>query len=137
MADEPIIFLVVEDVLELHAAGLEKYGGAAGIRDRHALESAVMQPQASFGGEFLYEDVFAMAAAYAFHIAEAHPLGARRAARRSVALASGHRRCASAGSHARRRGQARADGRAPGGWPTLPRSVTRPRLRASPLTARA
>jgi death-on-curing protein len=71
MADEPIIFLVVEDVLELHAAGLEKYGGAAGIRDRHALESAVMQPQASFGGEFLYEDVFAMAAAYAFHIAEA------------------------------------------------------------------
>jgi death-on-curing protein len=34
-------------------------------------ESAVMQPQASFGGEFLYEDVFAMAAAYAFHIAEA------------------------------------------------------------------
>jgi death on curing protein len=30
-----------------------------------------MQAQATFGGEFLHEDLFAMAAAYAFHIAEA------------------------------------------------------------------
>jgi death-on-curing protein len=30
-----------------------------------------MQPQSTFDGEYLYEDVFAMAAAYAFHIAEA------------------------------------------------------------------
>jgi death-on-curing protein len=37
------------------------------------LESAVMTPQASFGGEYLHSDLFEMAAAYAFHIAENQP----------------------------------------------------------------
>lgn len=52
---------------------LESYGGATGIRDRGLLESAVMMPQASFGGEFVHKGVFEMAAAYAFHIAENQP----------------------------------------------------------------
>ncbi len=30
-------------------------------------------PRATFGGQFLHEDLFAMAAAYAFHIAENQP----------------------------------------------------------------
>ena len=34
---------------------------------------AVATPQASFGGEFVHEDLFAMAAAYAFHIAQNQP----------------------------------------------------------------
>lgn len=37
------------------------------------LESAVMMPQTSFGGEYLHQDLFEMAAAYAFHIAENQP----------------------------------------------------------------
>ena len=32
-----------------------------------------MTPQASFGGEYLHSDIFEMAAAYAFHIAENQP----------------------------------------------------------------
>ncbi|MFZ4404673.1 MAG: type II toxin-antitoxin system death-on-curing family toxin [Pseudobdellovibrionaceae bacterium] len=66
-------FLSLDDVLALHEMQLESYGGATGIRDRGLLESAVMMPQASFGGEFVHKDVYEMAAAYAFHIAENQP----------------------------------------------------------------
>lgn len=66
-------FLHVEDVLSIHKRQLEAFGGQDGIRDRGLLESAVAMPQATFGGEFLHEDIFAMAAAYAFHIAENQP----------------------------------------------------------------
>ncbi len=37
-------FLDVEDVLELHALQLARYGGAEGIRDQGLLESAIAQP---------------------------------------------------------------------------------------------
>ena len=37
------------------------------------LESAVAQPRAAFGGEFLHADIFEMAAAYMFHIVQNHP----------------------------------------------------------------
>lgn len=66
-------FLSIEDVIELHDMQLEQYGGATGIRSRELLESAVMMPQASFGGEFVHKDIYEMAAAYAFHIAENQP----------------------------------------------------------------
>ena len=66
-------FLSLDDVLELHEMQLDSYGGATGIRDQGLLESAVMMPQASFGGEFVHKDIFVMAAAYAFHIAENQP----------------------------------------------------------------
>jgi death-on-curing protein len=71
-SDEPL-FLDVEDVVELHATQLSVYGGSAGLRDRGLLESAVAQPRASFGGEFTHEGLFAMAAAYLFHIVSNHP----------------------------------------------------------------
>lgn len=71
-AEEPF-FLEVDDVLEIHATQLEAYGGAAGVRDRGLLESAVAQPQTSFGGTFAHEGLFAMAAAYLFHIVCNHP----------------------------------------------------------------
>jgi death on curing protein len=75
-------FLDVEDVLTIQAALLDEHGGQAGIRDRGLLESAVATPQVTFGGELLHEDLFAMAAAYAFHIAENQPFidGNKRAA---------------------------------------------------------
>jgi len=44
-----------------------------GLRDAGLLESAVSMPRASAGGEFAHEDLFAMAAAYAFHIAQNQP----------------------------------------------------------------
>ncbi len=66
-------FLTVEAVCRIHAVALEQFGGLDGIRDRGLLESAVAQPQASFGGQYLHESLFAMAAAYAFHIAQNQP----------------------------------------------------------------
>ena len=66
-------FLDVDDVLLIHDGQLARYGGAAGIRDEGLLESALATPKATFGGAFVHEDVFAMAAAYAFHIAENQP----------------------------------------------------------------
>lgn len=71
MAESDLEFLDVQEVLELHAAALARWGGMEGVRDLGALSSAVMQPQASFDGEYLHGDLFLMAAAYAFHIAEA------------------------------------------------------------------
>jgi death-on-curing protein len=66
-------FLSVADVLEIHEEQILAYGGIRGIRDNGLLESAVMMPQASFGGEYLHNGLFEMAAAYAFHIAENQP----------------------------------------------------------------
>ena len=65
-------FLTVEDVIEIHALQLERFGGAAGVRDQGLLESAVAQPQMTFGGEFVHADLFAMAAAYFFHLVRNH-----------------------------------------------------------------
>ena len=72
--EEPgaVVFLTVEIVLALHARQLERFGGGAGLRDRGLLESAVAQPQTSFGGTFAHEGLFAMAAAYLFHLVANH-----------------------------------------------------------------
>lgn len=37
------------------------------------LESAIAQPEASFGGQYLHADVFEMAAAYLYHLVMNHP----------------------------------------------------------------
>ena len=65
-------FLSIEDVLEIHELQLARYGGADGLQDRGLLESALAQPQASSGGDFVHENLFAMAAAYLFHIVRNH-----------------------------------------------------------------
>ena len=65
--------LTVDDVLAPHEQQLEPRGGLSGIRQPGLLASAAMQPQASFGGESLHEDRYAMAAAYLFHIVNNHP----------------------------------------------------------------
>ena len=66
-------FLDLEDALALHARQIEAFGGTLGIRDRGLLESALAMPSATFGGQFVHEGIFSMAAAYAFHIAENQP----------------------------------------------------------------
>jgi death on curing protein len=69
----PPIFLSVEEVLALHADQLRLFGGSDGLRDRTLLESAVATPAATFAEDFLHADLFHMAAAYAFHIAQNQP----------------------------------------------------------------
>lgn len=73
MSGARLCFLTVEDVLVLHEMQLEKYGGATGVRERSLLESAVMTPQASFEGQYVHNDIYEMASAYAFHISENQP----------------------------------------------------------------
>ena len=68
-----VVFLSLAEVVELHNDQIKRYGGAEGIRDINLLSSAVAMPYASFGGNLLHEDIFAMAAAYAFHICRDHP----------------------------------------------------------------
>jgi death-on-curing protein len=63
-------FLELEDVFELHADSIARYGGDIGVRDRGLIDAAVAVPRQSFGGEYLHKTLFEMAAAYAFHIAE-------------------------------------------------------------------
>jgi death-on-curing protein len=70
---DEVLFLSVEEVLALHDDQLRLFGGSAGIRDRNALESAIATPAATFDGAFLHDDLFHMAAAYAFHLAENQP----------------------------------------------------------------
>ena len=65
-------FLTLAEVIEIHKNQIELYGGNHGIRDLSLLQSAIAQPEASFGGEFLHKDIFEMAAAYAFHICQNH-----------------------------------------------------------------
>jgi death on curing protein len=66
-------FLDVDDVLELHSTLILEHGGSDGTRDRGLLESAVAQPMASFGGEFLHQDLFEMAAALLVSLVGNHP----------------------------------------------------------------
>lgn len=66
-------FLTLDDVLESHAGQIAHYGGSDGIRDVGLLESALAQPMAMFGGQYLHPNVFEMAAAYLFHLVKNHP----------------------------------------------------------------
>ena len=66
-------FLNKKAVLKIHNQQIEKFGGSFGIRDEGLLESALAQPQASFGGEFLHSTICEQAAAYLYHISMNHP----------------------------------------------------------------
>lgn len=66
-------FLDLDEVLALHEDQIRRYGGMPGLRDLGLLSSAVAMPAATFEGEHLHEDLFAMAAAYLFHLAKNHP----------------------------------------------------------------
>lgn len=69
----PPVFLNLAEVLEIHRDQIERYGGAAGIRDLGLLQSALAMPEAGFEGGYLHKDLFEMAAAYLFHITRNHP----------------------------------------------------------------
>jgi death on curing protein len=68
-----MIFLSRAEVLRIHDMLLRLYGGGSGVRDEGLLESALAQPDATFGGERLHADVAEMAAAYGYHLAKNHP----------------------------------------------------------------
>jgi death on curing protein len=67
------LFLSVEDVIEIHADQIRRYGGSVGIRDVELLHSALGMPEAGFGGQYLHAGTCEMAAAYLYHIVQNHP----------------------------------------------------------------
>ena len=69
---EPL-FLTLAEILQIHQDQIHHYGGTDGVRDMHLLQSALAQPESSFGGVWLHSDLYEMAAAYAFHICQNHP----------------------------------------------------------------
>lgn len=66
------LFLDIERVLQIHRSLIERYGGSEGLRDVGLLHSALAIPQASFGGQWLHNDLFEMAAAYLYHLVQNH-----------------------------------------------------------------
>jgi death-on-curing protein len=75
-------FLTLDDLLALHADRVDRYGGALGVRDIGALRSALGMPSATFERAFLHPTLPEMAAAYLFHVSQAHGFvdGNKRAA---------------------------------------------------------
>ena len=65
-------YLALGEVVELHRRLLEATGGASGIRDFGALESAIAQPKATFGGVDLYPTLVEKAAALGFPLVQGH-----------------------------------------------------------------
>ncbi len=68
-----IKFLDKKTIIAFHKDQIETYGGSSGIRDEGLLDSTLAQPKASFGGEYVHENIFEMAAAYGFHFGQNHP----------------------------------------------------------------
>jgi death on curing protein len=66
-------FLTLAEILELHSRIIEQSGGAAGIRDLAGLESALAQPQMTFGGQELYSTLEAKAASLCLSLVMNHP----------------------------------------------------------------
>lgn len=66
-------YLSLQEVISLHSLLIAQSGGSSGLRDRGALESAVAQPEASFGGEELYPDLASKAAALGHSLIQNHP----------------------------------------------------------------
>lgn len=67
------VYLSVAQVLRLHERLITVFGGSRGLRDAGSLESAVARPQMTFGGEDLYPDIAAKAAALMHSLVMNHP----------------------------------------------------------------
>ena len=65
--------LSYEQVLRLHDALIDEFGGTAGIRDQGLLDSALNMPFATFGGRYLYTSLQAKAAQLGFGLVSNHP----------------------------------------------------------------
>ncbi|MCR4373609.1 MAG: type II toxin-antitoxin system death-on-curing family toxin [Acidobacteria bacterium] len=68
-----MFYLSVDQALHIHRLQTGVYGGAASLRDRGGLESAMGRPSTTFGGEDLYPDVASKAAALMHSLVLNHP----------------------------------------------------------------
>lgn len=66
-------YLSLPEILELHNRIIETTGGARGIRDIRALESAINQSRLTFDRTDLYPNIITKAAALCFFLVMNHP----------------------------------------------------------------
>ncbi len=83
-----IQFITVSRVLFIHDQMVKRFGGSHGVRDMGLVESAVARPQATFGGEYLYQSIFDKGAALLQSLLKNHPFidGNKRTALTSAGL---------------------------------------------------
>lgn len=88
MKSPTIQFITVTRVLAIHSYMVKRFGGSEGVRDLGLVESAVARPQSSFGGEYLYKNIFDMAAALLQSLLKNHPFvdGNKRTALSSASI---------------------------------------------------
>ena len=67
-----MIYLTTAEVVQLHDRVVQQSGGMPGIRDIRLVDSAVYQPQATFGGHELLPTLPEKAAALGFSLAKNH-----------------------------------------------------------------
>jgi death-on-curing protein len=73
-------YLTREELLDLHAYAVERYGGLLGIKSQDRLLTVVNAPRQELFGVELYPDVCAKAAALVYLIVKSHPfVGANEA----------------------------------------------------------
>ena len=95
MIARAVRYLTLAEVLELHRRVTAQTGGAWGVRDLGALESAIAQPRLTYAGEDLYTTLVEKAAALGFSLIGNHPFvdGNKRgghAALETFLLLNGH-----------------------------------------------
>jgi death-on-curing protein len=66
-------YLILAEIYKLHRRAPKEHGGSDGVRDRGAVESAIAQPQMTFGGDELYPTLADKAAALGFSPIKNHP----------------------------------------------------------------
>lgn len=66
-------YLTLSEALELHRRVIGQSGGALGVLNLGALESALAQPRMTFGGRELYSSIVDKAAALGYSLIQNHP----------------------------------------------------------------
>jgi len=81
-------YLSPHQVLAIHDQIIKRFGGSHGLRDLGLLDSAVMRPQATYGGQELYSDIFSKGAALLQSLLKNHPFvdGNKRTALSSAGI---------------------------------------------------
>lgn len=66
-------YLTLSEALELHRRVIGQSGGALGVLDLGALESALAQPRMTFGGRDLYPSIVDKVATLGYSLIQNHP----------------------------------------------------------------
>ena len=68
-----IIYLTIEEIIHMHDAFINKFGGLPGIHSKTLLLSAIEMPKATMFGEDLHKSLYDKASAYLYHLVQNHP----------------------------------------------------------------